>query len=468
MQPTWLSADRRALALKLRGRDGGSGAPSPFTPVPRSAPLPLSGAQQRLWFLDRLAPGALLNNVAVGLRLRGACDATVLWPALNTIVSRHEVLRTRIAQMPDGALVGTVEPVTVPLPVIEADGRDAMTLARRLAREPLDLAGGPVLRATLLRSAPQDHLLVLVAHHAVADARSLEVLISELAVLCSPTGLGRDEPASQLPDLAVQYADYAAWQSRQLAGVPADRQVDWWRERLRGAEALDLPTDRPRPHRWSFAGADLETVIPVHMATALHTLARAHHATRFMAAIAAVAILLSRLSGRSDIVLGTTVDGRDRAELHPLVGCFVNLVPIRIDLSGAPGFGTMLDRVRAEVLDVLTNAELPFETLVQRLRVAREPGGRVPLVRHVVQYADQFTAQPLGMADAEIVAVPADTARFDLTFFLTGRPDGSLACRVVYSTELYGRSTVDQMLVVLRTVYRVALEDLSIGVVDVA
>ncbi|MEW5931700.1 MAG: amino acid adenylation domain-containing protein, partial [Gemmatimonadota bacterium] len=442
-----------ALAARVAEarRAGGDPLP-PLRRIPRDGPLPASFAQERLWVIDRMEPGSAAYNLPAVLRLSGPLDAAGLERALAGVVRRHEALRTTLAER-DGRPVQVVHP---PRPAALPTG-DLSALApavraaavRRLAAEeaarPFDLAAGPLLRAALLRLGDEEHVLLLTLHHAVGDAWSTSVLLGDLAAAYGGAGL---------PELPVQYADFAAWQRARLTGDILDRHRGWWRERLAGAPAaLELPTDRPRPPVWSGRGASLAFSLPPELSRGVQALARAEGATPFMVLLAAWQALLARWSGQDDVVVGTPVAGRTAAETEPLVGFFVNTLALRTDLSGDPPFRDAVARVRDAALGALAHQELPFERLVEELGVARDLA-RNPVFQTV--FALQNTpALPVEMGGVRLVAESAETAtaKFDLALTMADA-GGRFEAALEYATDLFDRGTAER----LAAHFRVLLE----------
>ncbi|MCP4658711.1 MAG: amino acid adenylation domain-containing protein, partial [bacterium] len=358
----------------------------PIRPPARRESLPLSFAQQRLWFLDRLEPGSSLYNIPTALRLTGDLDQAALVRSLNAIVRRHEVLRTSFAETADGA-VQVIRPVAeLPLPVTDLErlgeperGTEARRLARSEARRPFDLARGPVLRAALVRLAtgtPEraEHLLLLTVHHIAFDGWSAGVFLDELSTLYRAFSGGR-EPA--LPELPVQYADFAVWQRQWLRGEVLERQLGYWREQLAGVPMLDLPTDRPRPAVQSFRGSSEPLRLPAELGRRLQELSSGHGTTLFMTLLAAFQALLGHTSGQTDLAVGTPIAGRTQAELEGLLGFFVNTLVLRADLSGwqipdQPTFRELLERTRETALGAYAHQDVPFESLVEALNPERD------------------------------------------------------------------------------------------------
>ncbi|WP_203854785.1 non-ribosomal peptide synthetase, partial [Dactylosporangium siamense] len=426
----------------------------PLTPVPRGGPLPLSFAQQRLYFLSRLAPDSTEYNNAEAVRLHGPLDVAALRSALDALASRHEILRTRLVDGGDGAGRQLVDPPAgFDLRVSDVGAEaDPPAAARDLlaadAAEPFDLAAGRPVWARLIRLADDDHVLALLWHHVVSDEWSAQVQRRDLAALYDAA---RRAEAPALPALAVQYADYAAWQRRWLDGEAVGRQLDYWRERLAGAPMLELPTDRPRPAVWSPEAGRVEFTAPADALPALRRLARRTGATMFMTLLAASLVVLRRYSGQDDIVVGTPFAGRNRAEVEDIVGFFVNSLALRVDLSGDPTFAELVDRVRRAALGAYAHQDVPFEQVVD----AVQPAGRrdrAPLFRVMVSVergGEPRTSLP-GLR-AEPFPVRVADARFDLTLGFREGAD-ELGGLLVHSAALFDRATVERVAGHLTTV----------------
>ncbi|MFI5496359.1 amino acid adenylation domain-containing protein [Actinoplanes sp. NPDC051859] len=433
-----LTPERRALLRRLR-TDTDAGAPRAITRRSGTGPVPLSPGQRRLWFLDQFKPGDPAYVIAAGAWLRGPLDHDRLARALGTVVRRHEALRTVLRADTDGDGIGIVQPWTpLAMPVVDVAGEpEALARAEQLAAEPMNLAEGPLLRVACLRAGPDNHLLVLAVHHAVADGWSLEVILGEGIQLYA---------GADLPPLDVQYADYAAWMHDWLATPAARAQEDYWRDRLAGAGLLDLPTDRPRPAQAGFAGAHAEFVVPAAVAAQVNRLAEREHTTPFVVGLAAFAAVLHRWSGQDDLVIGTPVAGRTRAEAAPLAGFFVNTLALRLDVSADPDLPALVRRARDTVLDAQSHADLPFDRLVEVLKPDRDATGRTPLLRHLFQFYEHPRV-PVPMADVALtpVKVGRHTSKFDLTVELVPRADGGLDGCVEYSTDLYDDASVRRL-----------------------
>jgi amino acid adenylation domain-containing protein len=406
-------------------RAGAGAAAPPLVPQPRPAEgIPLSFAQQRLWFLDRLEPESPFYNVPSAVRLRGSLAPAALAAAFQEIVRRHEALRTRFRERDGRPLQVVVEAAAVPLPVVDlaglpAAGREAAaaSLVRAKARRPFDLARGPLLRFTLLRLAADDHLLLAVFHHIVSDGWSMGVFLRELSQLYGACVAGEPSP---LPPLSLHYADFAIWQRGWLAGEILDRQLAYWRRQLADVPPLALPTDRPRPATPAYRGARW----PLAVAAELGALARRESATPFMSLLAAFSAVLGRWAGQEVLAVGTPIAGRTRVELEPLIGFFVNTLVLRADLAGDPSGRALLGRCREAALGAYAHQDLPFEKLVEALHPDRELA-RAPLFQVLLslQNAPAPAAELPGVSLAPLAVEPG-TAKFDLTLSLAETPDG--------------------------------------------
>jgi amino acid adenylation domain-containing protein len=440
-----------SLAERLAepGHDGDRLVAPPIQPAPRDRPLPLSFAQERLWFLHRLEEGSAFYNVCTTQRFAGQLDVAALRRALGEIVRRHEILRTTFA-VQGGAPVQIVHPpADFPLPVDdlaalpEAD-RDAAARSALHAEAgaPFDLERGPLFRARLLRLADDDHLLSLAVHHIASDAQTQSVLAAELSALHDAFHHGRPSPLAELP---IQYADYAAWQRAWLRGDVLERQLAYWRQALAGAPtSLDLPADRARPPVQTYRGARVHFHLPAELSRSLADLARREGATLFMTVLAAFDVLLRRWSGQDDIVVGVPAMNRTRAETEGLIGCFLNALVIRAQLGEGDAFTAVLRRVREACLGAYAHQDLPFERLVQEIAPARDMS-RSPLFQ--VSFTLQTATAPAPTASSPRrapLAAPIETAKYDLTLFATETPRG-LACSFEYATDLFDRATIERL-----------------------
>ena len=456
-------AKRALLEKRLRGVPTRS-----LTSIPRRStadPPPLSFAQERLWFLDQLAPGNPFYNVACALRIRSWIRPDALARSINTLIERHEALRTSFPTI-DGRPVQAIAPTLD----ISLDLHDLTTLAaseredeaQRLAREesqrPFDLEQGPLLRCALIRTGPADQMLLLTMHHVVADGWSMsDVFLPELATCYSAYAEGRPPG---LPELPIQYADFAVWQRQWLRGKVLDGQLDYWRRRLAELPALALPTDHPRPAFQSFQGTDVPFSLPPELVNRLRSVGDRDGCTLFMTLLAAFGTLLARYSGQDDIVVGAPIAGRTRPETEGLIGFFVNSLVLRTDLSGDPTFRELLGRIREVALGAYANQDVPFELLVAELQPERDPS-RNPLFQVTLQlFSAPSAAEPSRPASTESPTdswqvVERGTAIFDIAVIL-GEIDGGVSGRVEYSTDLFEAETIARMLSHFRRVLEAA------------
>ena len=430
----------------------------------------LSFSQERLWFLDQLEPGRPTYNMPVAVALRGALAVAALAASLGEIVRRHEVLRTRLAEESGRPRPVVEDAIGAALPVVDltallGNERERVTqaLAAAEALRPFDLAHGPVLRATLLRLSESEHRLLFTLHHIASDGWSLGVLVAELSALYGAFSHRVPLP-SPLPELPLQYSDYALWQRRWLSGEVLAAELAYWRQRLASAPALlELPADRPRPTVASGRAGQLPFRLAGAAATGLLEGAVRQGATLFMAALAALAALLSRLTGREDLSLGAPIAGRTHHELEGLIGFFVNTLVLRVDAGGDPSFGELLDRVRGTTLDAYVHQDLPFERLVEELAPERSLVYS-PLFQ-VMLNLQNTPFQRLSLPGLELDPVELDSGRskFDLTLTLAQRGDelhGSLR----YSRDLFDPPTALRLLGQLEHLLAAAVAEPARGI----
>ena len=420
----------------------------PLQPVSRQGDLVLSFAQQRLWFLDQLEPDSPLYNIPIALRLTGSLDLAALERSLDEIVCRHECLRTTFDAVNGQPVQIITAALKVSLPVLELQDlppleREAQ--ARQLtieeAQRPFDLARGPLVRASILRLASDEHILLFNMHHIVSDGWSLDVLTYELATLYQAFCAGQSSP---LPDLPIQYADYAAWQRAWLQGETLGKQLAYWRQQLLDVSVLNMPTDRPRPPMQTFCGGTQAFTISEATSQALRALAQHEQVTLFMLLLAAFKTLLYRYTGQEDIVVGTPIANRQRSEIEGLIGFFVNTLVLRTDLSGIPRFREILGRVRDAALGAYAHQDVPFEMVVDALQPERNLS-RTPLfqVMFTLQNAP-WEEQALPNLTMQLWEVNNATAMFDLTLSLTETPHELLGT-IEYNTDLFDDSTIVRM-----------------------
>ena len=410
---------------------------------------PLSPVQQRLWFLDRLQPGSPVYNLAWTFHLHGVLDLRALQIAIDALVARHAVLRTSFVEIDGEPRQAIAANLTVPLNVLGADQPAGVTanwearLKTSLQLLRFDLAHGSLLQVFVLPVAEDEQVLAIVLHHIVADGWSLGILSRELSLLYNAALAGQ---SAKLPALALQYADYAIRQRAALEGGELDRQLDFWRAQLKDAPPfLALPTDRPRPALSTHRGARCFQLLPPEWQAALKSLAQAEGCTLFMVVLAAFDVLLARYAGSEDIVIGTPVAGRPRTELEGLIGFFVNTLVLRADLRGNPRFCELLQRVKRSTLEAWSNADVPFEQLVEVLKPPRSTG-RSPVFQVLFNLHNEPTGRlELDGLVATALAVDRGTAKFDLSVSLSETAAG-LAVSFEYSTDLFSAAAMQRML----------------------
>ncbi len=435
-----------AVEVGLRVAEGLS---SPIVRVERHETMPCSFAQQRMWVLDQLTPGSPAYNMPMAIRLQGSLDLEALGRALNGIVERHESLRTTFAVAGGQPVqrIAAASPLTVPLQDLshlDEASRSASAQSCLLdeARLPFDLESGPLLRCSLVRLSGEDHLLLVTMHHIVSDGWSLNVFLRELTSLYGSTSA--TSATSPLPELPLQYADYAAWQRDWLQGEVLERQLASWRERLLGSPvAIELPTDRPRPPMQTSRGGRQAVELDSGVVRDLQVLGRARRATSFMVLLAAFQSLLSRLSGQDDVLVGTPVAGRARHEVEGLIGFFVNTLVLRTDLSGSPGFGDLVSRVRERALEAYTHQDVPFERLVEELRPERHLSHNPVFQVLFALHHDGGAPLSLPGLTVSFPFVDNHTSRFDLALSLSEVGE-ELRGHLVYNADLFDAGTAER------------------------
>jgi hypothetical protein len=411
---------------------------------------PLSYAQRRMWVLHEFDPASTAFNIPAAVRLRGRLDVALLERSLAETVRRHESLRTTFEEAEDETVQVIHAPPGWSLPALDfsampADERESETrsVVRAEAARAFDLRRGPLLRTTLLRLSPDEHLLLLTIHHIVSDGWSMGVLIREVAALYEGFGRGADSPLEELP---LQYADYAAWQCGWLEGEEARRQLDYWRRQLAGMPpVLDLQADHERPAVLSHRGAEQIVKLDDELTRGLKGLARQSGVTLFALTLAAFKVLLMRRTGREDIVVGTNIANRNRGAVRDLIGFFINNLVLRTDLSGNPTFRECLERVRTVTVAAFANQDLPFEMLVEALRPERF-GNHTPL------FQVMFFHQSNGPLELELhglhlslLNIGSSTAVFDLSMTVE-EGQTEVYIHLSYDSDLFLPSTVARML----------------------
>ncbi|WP_344143401.1 condensation domain-containing protein, partial [Polymorphospora rubra] len=459
---------RALLELRLKQRRALEAEQERITPMPRDGgTLPVSHLQEGLWILHQLDPTSPVYHVIFALRLRGALDVDALRGALAALVGRHEGLRTRFGSR-DGVPYQVVDPAPDdwPVPVTDLDEAHLDGWVNDLVQRPGDLERGPMLRTWLARLADDEHVLLLVVHHIVADGWSVGLLTAELAELYDAARAGR---TAALPPLAIQPADHAAWQRRWLTGARLERQLDFWRDNLRDLPALDFPTDRPHPAQPKGAGALMRQALSDRVAVASRELALGERASLLAVLLAGFLVVLERYTGQRDLAVGSVFSGRTRSETEPLVGYFANALVLRTDVAGDPTFRELVGRCNATVLGATAHQEVPFGLVVDALNPERSPG-RNPL------FQVSFTLQAAGMTGdfrlGDLAVRPVDIdwnrARFDIAFAVVEKPGGGIDALVEYSTELFDADRIDRLVEHFEVVLREALAEPDTRIGDLA
>jgi amino acid adenylation domain-containing protein len=417
-----------------------------IAPVSRDRDLPLSFAQRRMWFLNQLEPESAYYNVPLAMRLTGQLNRDALEKAINEVIRRHEVLRTTFATAGGEPVQVINEAVQLTLTVedISAEGEDrAVELAAEESAKPFDLSRGPLLRMRLLKLGPRYYVVLFTVHHIISDGWSMGVLVREVAALYAAFVEGKPSP---LPELPLQYADFAAWQQEWLRGSVLKDHLDHWKKQISGAPTvLDLPADKLRPAIQKFRGAGEVFSVPKDVTDQLLALSRQEGATLFMTLLAAFNVLLYRYTGQQDILLGTPIANRNRAEIEGLIGFFVNTLVLRAQMESDESFLSLLRQIRATTLDAYAHQDLPLERLVQELQPERDMS-RSPLfqVMLVLQNAPKQAFELPGLT-LSAFETKSRTAKFDLMLTLAEGPDG-LAGELEYDTDLFDATTIRRML----------------------
>ncbi|MXU32162.1 amino acid adenylation domain-containing protein, partial [Serratia marcescens] len=442
-----------ALAQQLRRTDE---ALPPIEAMPRGAALPLSFAQQRLWFLTQLEGLSETYHIPLALSLRGELALPAWRQSLDVLYARHEALRSRFVTVEGQPQAHILPADALPLTVHDLRGRQdaqsqARQLAQRLTEAPFDLTQGLLVRAALIRLADEEHLFLLTCHHIISDGWSTGILLRELGALYGALRRGDADP---LPPLTLQYADYAAWQRRYLTPERLAAQAQYWRETLSDAPALlTLPTDRPRPTVQSFSGGEVPIAIDAELTQALRQFSRQHGGTLFMTVLAAWSLVLARMAGQQELVIGTPEANRGRLETESLVGFFVSTLALRIDLRDDPDLPTLIARIRHAVLAARENRDLPFEQVVELVNPPRHLG-YTPLFQVMLAWQDGSVRDiSLPGLQAESAELGYQIAKYDLTLDLAER-DEQISGTLNFATALFDRATAERYGVYLVQVLR--------------
>ncbi|HYW71139.1 MAG TPA: amino acid adenylation domain-containing protein [Pyrinomonadaceae bacterium] len=429
--------------------EGGENSAPPLVNITRDQDLPLSFAQQRLWFVDQLEPDSTAYHLPVAVRLTGALDVATLSHSLSEVARRQEALRTVFRMSGDLPTQVILPPAELDVPLIDLTELDvsereskALQLCAAEVRRPFDLEHGPLLRGTVMRLGEREHVLLLVMHHIVSDAGSLEILVHEVTSIYQAHSAGQSSP---LPELTRQYADYASWQREWLQGEVLEKLVAYWKRRLAGAPPLlELPADRPRPSVQSFRGAKHSFELSPELSAALRKLSQREGATLFMTLLAAFQTLLYRYTGREDVVLGADVNNRNRLETERMIGFFINMLVLRADLTGDPTFQELLRRSRRTLLEDYAHSEVPFEKLVEELQPERSVS-YAPLFQVVFNF-NNSSLPTLQLPDLSLHPWPLEfnEVKFDLSLFMWDRTDG-LSGMWTYSTDLFEPDRISRL-----------------------
>ncbi len=453
--PGLSGARRELVALMLKQKGVKTELPATIPRRRHSGPSPLSFAQERLWFFEQLEPGTPVYHISNAVRLTGPLNLEALHKTLNEVLRRHESLRTVFASQNDEAVQLVVPAQTLPLPVTdlshlsrEEQEAEAGRLINEESQRPFDLSRGPLLRCSVLRLDESDHVVVLCTHHIASDGWSMGVLVNEIATLYEAFSIGKPSP---LPELPVQYADFAEWQRQWLQGRVLEEQLAYWKNQLDGApRMLNLATDRPRPAVQTFRGSRQSLNLSPALSHALRELSRESGVTMFMLVLAAFKTLLYRFTGQDDIVVGTPIANRNRAEIESLIGFFLNMLVLRTDLSGNPSFVELLQRVRETAMGAYAHQDLPFERLVQELQPERN-------LKQSPLFQVLFALQNTPLTELELSGIkftPLNTdrasAKFDLFLGVFDGQQG-LSMALEYNTDLFDEDTSRQLLANLKT-----------------
>jgi hypothetical protein len=452
------------LALKIDEKStAGLPAHAAIQRVSRNAPLPLSFAQQRMWFLDQLEPDQPLFNIPCALRVNSSLDLDVLYRAVNSLVDRHESLRSNFSAA-NGEPVQTVTPsLQIPIQLVDLghlSGDESELESVRLigseARRPFNLARDPLLRVFVVRLSHDAHFLLLNIHHIISDRWSVTILLHELSVLYGAFSEGKNSP---LPDLPVQYADFAAWQREASHTGAFEGQLHYWVEHLKDAPPIiELPTDRPRPPVASLRGEIASISLPRELRQKLNALSRANGATLFMTLLAGFEILLSRYSGQEDLVIGMPIASRSHPEVEGLIGLFANTLPLRVRLTGNPHFREVLARTKSAALGAYAHQDVPFERLVEELNPERNLSyDALVQVYFILQNAPN---EGLKLSGLELKHIETDskTSKGDMYFSLAEH-GGGIDGRLEYNTDLFDVATIERLLDHYRTLLESAVEN---------
>jgi len=414
--------------------------------ISRQQTIPLSFAQEQLWFITQLAPCEPIYNESFTIHLGGDINVSALSKSLTELIRRHEILRSTFRVVNEQPVQEIHSPSALTLPFVELRSwpetkreTEALRIAIEQLRTPFDLARGPLLRATLIQFAETDYRLDLAMHHIVMDGESLtSIFLPELETIYTAFSQGLPSP---LPELTIQYADFSVWQQQWLQGEIISNQLAYWEKQLENLPQLQLPTDRPQTPKTTFAGSRLCFTLSKDLTEKLKTISRKEGVTLFMTLAAAIEVLLYRYSAQEDIVIGTVTSQRNRPELQGVMGDFLNTLVLRSDLSGNPNFREFLKRVRNVILSAYANQDVPFDRVVNALHPDRH-FSQNPLFQVMLVLQPPFTDSKLGWTVSQL-EVDSGTSKFNLTFNLEERPEGIIGA-IEYNTDLFDAATIDR------------------------
>ena len=464
-------SDKRQALLEALLREEGVAASKTERIPPRTgdAEIPLSFAQQRLWFLDKFAPGNTAYNIHDALSISGPLNIEALKRSLNEIIRRHEALRTNFSSIEERPVQVISPSSPLNLPIVDLSGISKSERESRIrsycfdeAHRPFDLEKDPLIRAALLHLEDEDHVLLLTMHHVVSDGWSMSVFFRELAALYEAYSNDRQSP---LPELAIQYPDFASWQRGWLDGEVLESQLSYWRQRLKDAPmVLQLPTDKPRPAVQTFHGKRESFFLPQETEKSLRSFSQKEGATLFMTLFAAFNTLLYRYSGQEDILVGSPIANRNRDEIEGLIGFFVNTLVLRTQMEGDPSFRELVGRVREMALEAYAHQDLPFEKLVEDLQPDRSPS--YPPIFQVLFVLQNASKEKVEIPSLKVSRIPVQsgTVQFDLVFSVMETAEG-LKCSFDYNSDLFESRTISQNINSFKSLVKAIIEnpDQSIG-----
>ena len=443
--------DMRIIARISEAIDASESTPRrpPIERIRGSEKLPLSFSQERLWFLDQIIEGQPIHNIPIALRIKGSLKTDIMEKSLQTIVQRHESLRTTFHSEGGDPYIKVAPSLKLRIlkkdlsnhPKTEQES-EAQRLASEEAQKPFDLEAGPLIRMTLLKLDESEHILLLTMHHIVSDAWSLNIFFHEFVAIYSTLSKGKPVP---LPELPVQYSDFAFWQKNWLQGDVLKNLALYWKNRLKNIPTMSLPITRSRPKVRTFRGCSFHFSLSKSLSRRLKALSEDKNVTLFMTLLAAFKALLYRYTRQEDIAIGTPVAGRNMGEIKGLIGCFINVLVLRTDLSGDPGFCELLNRVREEALAAYSHQDLPFDRIVEIMQPKRE-WNRDPLfqVMFALQDADFQSVKIPGDLSLSEFSFPREIAQYDLTLFMS-ESQKKLRGMIEYNTDLFDRRTIERM-----------------------